>query len=297
MRYNGRLSNQLTFGATYTFAKGLDNASEIFSFGEAFSSANPLNYGKAEKSRSGFDRRHAGSANFIWDLPWYKGQQGLVGHIAGGWQFNGTYVLASGRPFTASQVANFGFVGLSYQDNTFQSGFIGLDAVRPFWGNPKAPRNTVAITDVDASYFGYTSTFTPSSTGYYSLSQLNLGNLVTVTPNDVRYILNGPGAARKFGNPFGDVPRNSERGPALNQLNLGIFKNTRINERFKLQLRLEMFNALNHPASGYGIAGGAGALPDTVLEDALPLGRDGFNDFGGISKSARRLQLAARLTF
>jgi outer membrane receptor protein involved in Fe transport len=295
-RYNGRLSNQMTFGATYTFAKGLDNASEIFSFGEAFSAANPLNPGSAEKSRSGFDRRHAGSANFIWDLPWYKGQKGLVGHVLGGWQFNGTYILASGRPFTVSEVANFGFVSQSYQDSTFQSGFIGLDAVRPFWGNRKAPRNTAAITDVDAAYFGYMA-FAASPTGYYSLNQLNLGNVVAVTPNDVRYIENGPGAARKFGNPFGDVPRNSERGPALNQLNLSVFKNTRINERFTFQLRLEMFNALNHPASGYGIAGGSGALPDTVLEDALPLGRDGFNDFGGISKSARRLQLGARLTF
>jgi outer membrane receptor protein involved in Fe transport len=297
-RYNGRLGNQLTWGATYTFAKGLDNASEIFSFGEAFTAANPLNPGKAEKSISGFDRRHAGSANFIWDLPWYHGQKGLVGHALGGWQVNGTYVLASGRPFTPSQFANAGFVSLSYQDSAFQNGFAGgFDAVRPFWGNRNAPRNTVAITDVDASYFGYTGTFLPSSTGYYSLNQLNQGNLVTVSPNDVRFILNGPGAARRFGNPFGDVPRNIERGPALNQLNLGVFKNTTITERFKLQLRLEMFNALNHPAAGYGIAGGSGALPDTFVEDAQILGKDGFNDFGGITKSARRLQFGARLTF
>src|SRR5215831_16485532 len=298
MRYNGGWTNQLTWGATYTFAKALDNASEIFSFGEAFTAANPLNSGNAEKSISGFDRRHAGSANFIWDLPWYHGQQGLVGHVLGGWQFNGTYVLASGRPFTPSQFFNVGFGVQNYQDNAFQSGFAGgFDAIRPFWGNPKAPRNTVAITDVDASYFGFTSTFTASPTGYYSLNQLNQNNLVPVSPSAVRFIFNGPGAAARFGNPFGNVPRNIERGPALNQLNLGVFKNTTITERFKLQLRLEMFNALNHPAAGYGIAGGSGALPDTFVEDAQILGKDGFNDFGGISKSARRLQFGARLTF
>jgi len=299
MRYNGRLfNNQLTLGAAYTFSKALDNASEIFSFGEAFTAANPLCPGNCEKSISGFNRSSAGSANFIWDIPFAKGQKGLVGHLGGGWQVNGTYVLANGRPFTTSEFSNAGFVAQSYQDSTFQNGFVGIDAVRPFWGNKNAPRNTAAITDVDASYFGYIGgAFVASPTGYWSLNQLNQGNKVAVTPNDVRYILNGPGAARRFGNPFGDVPRNSEMGPALNQLNLGLFKNTRLTERVTFQLRLEMFNALNHGASGYGIAGGAGALPDTFVDDARILGKDGFNDFGGVTKSARRLQLGARIVF
>ena len=297
MRYNGRLSNQLTVGASYTFAKGLDNASEIFSFGEGFSAANPFDPIRAEKSRSGFDRRHAGSANAIWDIPFAKGQKGLIGHLGGGWQVNGTYVLASGRPFTVSEFCNFGCGINSYQDNAFQSGFIGLDAIRAFWGNPKAPRNTVGITDVDATLLGFIGpTFVASPTGFYSLNAFNQGKgPVAISPSDVRYIFNGPGAARRFGNPYGDVPRNSERGPALNQLNIGLFKNTRITERVRLQLRLEMFNALNHPASGYGIAGGAGALPDTAVEDAGA--KDGFNDRGGIAHSARRLQLGARITF
>jgi outer membrane receptor protein involved in Fe transport len=297
MRYNGRLSNQLTIGASYTFSKALDNASEIFSFGEGFTAANPFDTRRAEKSTSGFDRPQAGSANVIWDIPFAKGQKGLVGHLGGGWQINGTYVVASGRPFTVSEFCNFGCGINSYQDNAFQSGFIGLDALRAFWGNRNAPRNTVGITDVDATLLGFIGpTFVASPTGLYSLNAFNQGQgPVAVTANDVRYIFNGPGAAKRFGNPYGDVPRNSERGPALNQLNIGLFKNTQITERVKLQLRLEMFNALNHPAAGYGIAGGSGALPDTAVEDAGA--RDGFNDFGGITKSARRLQLGARLTF
>jgi len=130
----------------------------------------------------------------------------------------------------------------------------------------------------------------------YSFNALNqTGALVPVTANDVRYIFNGPGAARNFGTPFGDVPRNSERGPALNQLNLGIFKNTNVGETVRVQLRLEMFNALNHPAAGYGIVGGVGLIPDNVIEDAGA--RDGFNDFGGVSHSARRLQFGVRITF
>ena len=298
-RYNGRLSNQLTWGATYTFSKALDNASEIFSFGEGFSAANPFDVEKNEKSISGFDRRHAGSANVIWDIPFHRDQKGFLGHIAGGWQINSTFVLASGRPFTVSQFWNI-LGAAAYQDAAFQAGFVGLDALRAFWGNPNAPRNTVAITDVDAAYFsgvfGPARAFVASPTGYYSFNTLNqTGTLVPVSLNDVRYVFNGPGAAARFGNPFGNVSRNSERGPALNQLNLGVFKNTKVGERVNVQLRLEMFNVLNHPASGYGIAGGAGALPATNVEAAGA--RDGFNDFTGVSKSSRRLQLGLRIVF
>ncbi|PWT79821.1 MAG: hypothetical protein C5B44_06280, partial [Acidobacteria bacterium] len=115
-RYNGRLRNQLTWGGSFTWSKALDNASEVFSFGEGFTAANPFDTTKTEKSISGFDRPFAGSSNFIWDIPYFKNQKGFVGHLAGGWQINGTYVLASGRPFTVSQFFNEGFGTIAYQD-------------------------------------------------------------------------------------------------------------------------------------------------------------------------------------
>jgi hypothetical protein len=293
-RYNGRLSNQLTLGASYTFSKALDNASEIFAFGENAIASNPFDLTNNEKGLSGVDRRHAFSMNFLEDIPFYKDQKGFVGHLLGGWQVNGTYVLASGRPFTPSQF--FNSLGLpTYQDFLFGATFFGFDNVRPFAGNPNAPRDSVAIHDVDAFIF-FLEDFTPSPTGFYSLNALNsTGELVPVTPNDVRFILNAPGSARFFGNPFGNVARNSERGPALNHLNLGIFKNTRITENVKVQFRLEMFNALNHPNPGYGVAG-EDSLPDTFIEDAgIPGGN--FNDKRDMTLSSRRIQFGLRIIF
>jgi hypothetical protein len=295
MRYNGRLANQLTLGASYTWSKTIDNASEIFSFGEIAIASNPFDLQDNERGLSGNDRRHASSMNTLWDIPFYKEQKGVVGHLLGGWQINSTYVLASGRPFTPSQF--FGVFGLpTYQDFTFTATFFGEDNIRAFTGNPNAPRDRVAITDVDASYFGFTFPFVPSSTGYYSLNELNsTGNLVPVTPNDVRFIFNGPGAAQRFGNPFGNVARNSERGPALNQLNLGIFKNTKIKENVRIQFRAELFNALNHPNPGYGVAVGA-SLPDRWVDDAgVPGFR--FNDKRDVELSSRRVQFGLRITF
>jgi hypothetical protein len=294
-RYNGRLANQLTLGASYTFSKTLDNASEIFSFGEIAIASNPFDIKHNEKGLSGNDRRHASSMNALWDIPYFKDQRGATGHLLGGWQINSTYVLASGRPFTPSQFFNTQGVP-TYQDFTFGATFFGFDNVRAFTGNSNAPRSAVGITDVDASYFGFTGVFTPSATGFYSLNELNsTGNLVPVTANDVRFILNGPGAARRFGNPFGNVGRNSERGPALNQLNLGIFKNTKVGERVRVQFRLEMFNALNHPNPGYGVAVES-TLPDTFVDDAgVPGSR--FNDKRDVELSSRRMQFGLRITF
>jgi outer membrane receptor protein involved in Fe transport len=293
-RYNGRLFNQLTLGAAYTFSKTIDNTSEIFAFGEIAIAANPFDLTKQERGLSGNDRRHASALNFIWDVPFYKEQKGLLGHVLGGWQVNGTYNLASGRPFTPSQF--FNVLGLpTYQDFNFTATFFGFDNIRGFAGNPNAPRDSVGITDIDA-YLIFLPTFIASPTHMYSLNQLNTtGNLVPVTANDVRYIVNMPGAAKYTGNPFGNIPRNSERGPALNQLNLGIFKNIRLRENVKLQIRGEMFNALNHPNPGFGVAGETD-LPDTFIEDAgIPGSR--FNDKRDMTLSSRRVQLGIRLIF
>ncbi len=306
-RYNGRLFNQLTVGASYSFSKTLDNASEIFSFGEGAFAQDPFNINRGEKGLSGNDRRHASALNVIWDVPWFKGQDGFKGHALGGWQINAVYNLASGRPFTPAQFFNFAFGLPSYQDSSFQSNFVGLDALRPFTGNPNAPRNTVGITDVDAFIY-FAESFVASPTGFYSLAALNNScqpdgtgcNFVPVTPNDVRFIFNGPGAARKFGTPYGNVLRNSERGPALNQLNIGIFKNTKVRENLTVQFRAELFNALNHPNPGFGVAG-QDDLPDTVVEDAGLFGGAGslvgFNDKGAMTLSSRRVQFGIRIIF
>jgi outer membrane receptor protein involved in Fe transport len=299
-RYNGRLANQLTVGASYTWSKTIDNVSEIFSFGEIAIASNPFDLKNNERGLSGNDRRHAFSTNFLYDIPWFKSQNGFAGKTLGGWQFNGTYVLTSGRPFTPSEFFNV-FGAPTYQDFNFTAGFFGFDNVRAFTGNRNAPRDSVGITDVDASYFGFTGVFTPSSTGFYSFNELNrTGNLLPVTQDQVRFIFNGPGAARRFGNPFGNVPRNGERGPALNILNLGIFKNTKIGERVNIQFRAELFNALNHPNPGYGVAG-EDTLPDTFIEDAGLYGvsdnRTGFNDRRAMELSSRRVQFGLRIVF
>ena len=125
------------------------------------------------------------------------------------------------------------------------------------------------------------------------MNQLNTtGNAVPVTANDVRYIFNGPGAARLFGTPFGNATRNGEKGVPLNQLNMGVFKNTNITETVKIQLRLEAFNVLNRPNAGFGVAGESD-VPDIYVENAGVT----FADKREIQQSSRRVQLGIRIIF
>jgi hypothetical protein len=81
---------------------------------------------------------------------------------------------------------------------------------------------------------------------------------------------------------FGNLGRNTMRGPGLVEFDTSVFKNLPIGERLKLQLRLESFNLFNHPSF---------SNPGTDL---------GGGDFGAITStfnSARQLQVALKVLF
>jgi outer membrane receptor protein involved in Fe transport len=290
-RYSGRfLKNSLSLNASYTFSKTIDNASEIFAFADISSAnaQNPFCINKCERALSNLDRPNAFSLSFIYDLPWMKEQRGFVGHVLGGWQLNGVQVLTSGNPFTPNESSNLSY-GLG---NTYLT-----SGDRPFIGNPSAPAGTVAISAVDAwILFADSPLVLPSSKVFYSVNTHNqTGQWVPVPLSAVRFVVNAPGSAKIFGTPFGDMPRNYLRGPAINQLNLSLFKNTKIGERVKLQLQVSAFNVLNHPNPGYGV-NAAGYLPGANLESAGVSGA-GFNDFKDIELARRVVQFGIRLIF
>ncbi len=257
MRYDGRFRNDLLYGFTYTFSKALDNSSEVFSFAGGNTvavSQNPLDLTRGEKSYSGFDVPHSFTFNIIYELPFMREQRGILGRVVGGWQVNTTARIQNGVRYTPTHPAA---TRNPYEDVTFINTFFGGSQMRPFQGNPNAAANSVAITDIDACVFyarcGATAgvpNLRTSSTGYFLMSDLNKNVFTPVSPNDVRFIVNGPGAAMKFNNPFGTVARNSLQADRIETVDLSIFKNFKITERVNLQYRLEMFNAFNHPVFG-----------------------------------------------
>jgi Carboxypeptidase regulatory-like domain len=97
-----RLSRNFTAGVHYTWSTFIDTASEIFNpqpQGEVATPQDPFNR-NADRARSSYDRPHRLTGNFVYEFPFFREQQGLAGHILGGWQANAFFTLQSGTPFT-----------------------------------------------------------------------------------------------------------------------------------------------------------------------------------------------------
>jgi hypothetical protein len=289
-RYSGRfLKNSLSLNSSYTFSKTLDNASEIFAFADIGSPnpQNPFCWGSCEKSLSNLNRPHAFSMSVIYDVPFMKEQRGILGHLLGGWQINGVQVLTSGNPFTPTDATN-GAYGLG---STYLTA-----GQRAFIGNPNAPASAVGISAIDAFIVYGAPAVTQTNRTFYSVNTWRqTGNWVPVSPNDVRLIINAPGSAMIFGTPFGSMPRNYLHGPKINQLNMSLFKNIKVGERAKIQLRGEAFNVLNHPNPGYGV-NAAGYLPSITLDNA-GVANGGFGNFKDISLARRVVQVGLRIVY
>jgi hypothetical protein len=334
------LFKQLTVRTGYTFAKTLDNVSEIFSTGAGANTTafaqNPFNVTTGEHSFSGLDIPHTWTILFTEDLPFFKEQHGLAGHILGGWQLSGNYILASGQRYTPVQAVAafitdaFGTGGVqtnpfdSYTGGTpttaagfingrgagFLGNFIGFDSARPFLGNMNAPQTSVGMFAGDACFiFSFTGT-DPVCTGdpnqLVSLTAMGRSGcesdptipcpFVAVTKDQVRFIANTSIAEATFGTPFGNMPRNLPQDAISNVANVSVMKRLKISERNSFELRFTMLNAFNHPNF---------TSVDPFVEDAgLQQSFTGFGDpsltgsaYPGFNGATRRINFGATFRF
>jgi hypothetical protein len=99
--FEKRLSQNFSAGVHYTWSSFIDTASEIFnpSGAEVAVAQDSFNIG-ADRARSTFDRPHRLTGNFVYQLPFFRSQQGFAGKLLGGWQVNSFFTLQSGAPFT-----------------------------------------------------------------------------------------------------------------------------------------------------------------------------------------------------
>jgi hypothetical protein len=315
MRYDTRLSNSLTLNANYTFSKTIDNASEIFgTFGGGQSiatSQDPFDTTSGERGLSAFHQKHSFTANFIYELPWYKEQRGAIGKLLGGYQFNGIMLFGSGRPYTPIQA--FGNLDLG-----FEAGFLSaIGPTRPYAGNPNAPAGTIAFGyqaacsvifgnpecdynggTLDPGEFVIFNTLSPGSGGtVVTTGQAAVAGSQLVY-NDFGLFTNFRAAlgARAqdfeafnyFKTPYG-IGRNTLSGPPSYTVNLSVFKTTKLTEKVNLEIRAEAFNIMNHRNFG---------VPDAFTEDAhngftvSSFLNPGFNNGG-----SRTMRVGLRLIF
>lgn len=209
-----RFSHGLSFLASYTYSKALDDVSSfnisgsgsIEVAGENDLAQNPFNLA-AERGPSLFDARHRFVFSYQWSIPFLLHSQGWYQHVLGGWQLNGIATAMSGTPFTVFDSNDVSEQGGAPEITGFSANRPDLVAGQ----NPNAgPR-------------------TPSA-------WLNANAFARITPNPLSPVQQ-----------FGTAGRNIAVGPGFADWDFSAFKNIRVTESKELQFRAEFFNILNHP--------------------------------------------------
>jgi outer membrane receptor protein involved in Fe transport len=163
-----RFSYGLQFETAYTLSKSIDTASateSVFSNGALGSFRQDPFDSRGQRGLSDFDTRNNFVANFLYDLPFGKGQRyggsidGVAGKLIGGWSTGGIVNLRSGFPFNVS---------------------LGFDRVGSGIDNPQYLRPNIApgkkIEDAitgDPSAFVDTTFFQLQPAGFYGNSPRN----------------------------------------------------------------------------------------------------------------------------
>jgi outer membrane receptor protein involved in Fe transport len=96
--FNKRMSRGLEYGAVYTWAKNMTDASTDRS--DAPQDVLRL---ALERAPSQFDRTHIFTAHAVYELPFFRHATGLKRTFLGGFQITGVYTAQSGTPLTITQ--------------------------------------------------------------------------------------------------------------------------------------------------------------------------------------------------
>jgi hypothetical protein len=217
--YNGlqvalqkRIGKNSLVNVNYTWSKAMTNA-----FNDTSAAQNTYNLG-AEYGPARYDRTNIFNANFVYDLPFFESQSGLVGHTLGGWEISGIVNSYTGLPYTVTGVLN---------DPAGQGVLDGNSAVS---GRPDMvgkPNKASAASGPIHNNNGIKPWF---NTAAYAPVCPTVGGVTTC-----------PTGARP-----GDSHPGSVRGPGLWRADLSLFKNFKFTEHIRLQFRAEATNVFNH---------------------------------------------------
>jgi len=257
--WNRRFSQGIAFGFAYTLSKTMDDGSNQRDIIPDTYYAHNL-WGPAE-----FDDRHIFVANFLYELPFFRGQN-VAGKVLGGWKISGLIQLQSGLPTNVGR--NTDYVGVG-QDGSLTGG------LGQFW------------------------VFNNSSLDYQKTMAHNSGN---TDQNWWIYPFNesgcnavGTGCTLKWSQPakgtfnHQDGIRNMIYNPGFENVNLGLFKDFRVREGMAFQFRAEAFDAFNHPNLNNANGGnGIGTDPTNLTS---------FMKITGKNNDVRNLQLSLRFRF
>ncbi len=260
----------------YTWAHSLDNLSSTFSEGAGGGASgayslgyldafNPqLNYGNSD-----YDVRQRLVLSANWQMPWLKGASNkFVRDVVAGWGFGSILNIHGGMPFSIYDCNNFN----------------GTDC--PLW----VPSSQVSTTGSAVQ------TSTPNTFEYIALPNtkgvvnnqgdgLGMPNCKGLDHQGCTYTASGL--------PY--PTRNMFVGPGFWNVDMNFYKSFKLNERFQMQVRAEMYNIFNHSnqyINYYNLDVSSMGDPDVQSE------KGGINGSAGQPTDERRnIQFGLKLTF
>jgi len=219
-----RYSHGVSLRAAYTLSKTTDLSSGFRSRSSTYTDPfDPrLDHGLAD-----FDTPHRFVFSGSWELPIDRPFRSHVfaKKVTEGWQVNVITTFQSGQPFTV----------FSNNDNSAQGNFLD----RPNVIGPLKtfdPRQVRTFSAASANCSGQS----PDANG-------NIGGNFYFDPTALDCTFNSdghlaPGSLASFGN----LGRNTIRGPGINNWDISFLKRTKLSESKALEFRAELFNAFNH---------------------------------------------------
>lgn len=284
-----RLSKGFAFNASYTWSKSIDIGSTDPGSTTASGRPDTPNLGlvvqgdqrnlNANKAVSDFDRPHRVSGTFTWEMPYNRSSNKWIN----GFSLSGFGQWQSGAPFSII-ASNAGFEVLRTSGD-IESQFLGIFLEATERNAPLMALNTlVRIFNVG----GASGTIFNAAFGRPSVRNLDLlrqGGAdrlreyfnVCQDPNNPNCALLAPKGS------FGNLGRNTLRGPSQKRFDISLQKTTKLSERLSLELKWDIFNIANWANF---------ANPNSDLSDET--------DFGQITRTIgapRVMQFGAKLRF
>lgn len=201
-----QFSRGLYFQGAYTFSRSIDESS---SDNTAFNTVfNDQTSLKATRGLSDFDRTHRWVFSYFYELPFFRKATGFRKEWLGGWAVSGISTFQSGTPFTIIDSA-------------------GMTAFTPPSPNLSTASLVPGASIQDALTSGPVETRLDA---YVNVSVFQPAPVI------------GPDGATGFGN----LGRNTYRGPFQTNWDFSLIKSFRITERQAVRFTADFFNLFNH---------------------------------------------------
>ena len=267
-------SHGMTFNMNYTWSHAIDEGSTWHS--GATSSNGPgagegyttdVTQPALDRGNSIFDVRQRLVANYVFEVPWYREQHGILGHILGGWSNVGVISWQTGahwEPFRASSRKLLDSAG-----NTCTAADVNAGDCVNAGGDYNL--DGIANDRPNSSVSGFSgATHDQWADGFFNAA----------VPANITFSTPCLGCV-------GNLGRNTFVGPSFVGWDTSLHKKILITERVNMEFRAEAFNTLNH--TNFQLPGAHSATNNRITSS-------NFGQAGG-AFNPRQMQLGLKISF